>query len=104
MKKLIFLIAFLTAIPVYATCPIEEGGSCKVAEILRQPLQMTYPTPQPMVKEFGGKDNHLQPHKNDASSKQLRSFGPTQTDYSYSTSCQFGICNPGGTKLFPNRQ
>ena len=103
MKNLLLLIAFLITIPAHATCSIEEGGSCKVAEVLRQPMQNTYQVSKPLVKEFGGTGKQLQPAKNDAPAKQLRNFGPKQTDYSYSTSCQFGICNPGGTKLFPNR-
>lgn len=105
MKKIFMLIAISAIIlPAYAACPLEEGGACKVAGVLSQPLQRTQTTSTPLVKEFGGTGARLQPSKNDEQSMQLREFGPRSTDYSYSTNCQFGICNKGGTRLFNQRK
>ena len=43
------------------------------------------------------KENHI--------TKQLRNFGQSQSDFSYNSSCQFGVCmNTGAPQLFNQRK
>ena len=106
MKKYLTLIVILASTSVYASCPIDGfTDSCSIAEFQRaRPLQKSY-APAATIKEFSGTpDARLRPSQNDLPSKQLRDFGPQTGDYSYNTSCQFGVCNPSGTpQLFENR-
>ena len=67
-------------------------------------MQRTY-SPKSSIKEFAGSpEARLKPSQNDEPSKNLRDFGPQPADYSYNTSCQFGVCNYSGTpQLFDKR-
>jgi hypothetical protein len=107
MKNLYLFILLSLTLPALATCPIDgETTSCSVAsEVqLAQPMQRTY-SPKSTIKEFAGSpEARLKPSQNNLPSKNLRDFGPQPADYSYNTSCQFGICNPSGApQLFENR-
>lgn len=105
-KHFIILSLFLTSISVQASCPIDGSTtSCSIAEFQQQqPMQRTY-SPQSTIKEFSGSpEARLKPSQNNEPSKNLRNFGPQPADYSYNTSCQFGICNESGTpQLFEKR-
>ncbi|MBQ7764081.1 hypothetical protein IJ384_01790 [bacterium] len=106
MKKLTILILFLTSSSVFASCPInEDATSCSLAQYQQQqPMQRTY-SPQSTIKEFAGSpEARLKPSQNEEPSKNLRDFGPQPADYSYNTSCQFGVCNQSGApQLFEQR-
>lgn len=106
MKKLLITIAILSSSCVYATCPIDGiSTSCSVAEFQQQqPMQRTY-SPKSTIKEFAGSpEARLKPSQNNEPSQNLRDFGPQPADYSYNTSCQFGVCNDSGTpQLFQKR-
>lgn len=106
--KTFFILLSVILIPsvVFATCPIDGSSTaCSIAEIQQpQPLQRTY-SPSSSIKEFSGTpEARLKPSQDNRPERQLRDFGPQTADYSYNTSCQFGVCNPTGTpQLFENR-
>ena len=106
MKKYLIIAVILTTTSAYASCPIDGiTESCSIAEIQTpQPLHRTY-APASSIKEFSDTpEARLKPAQNDKPSRQLRDFGPQTADYSYNTSCQFGICNRSGTpQLFEKR-
>ena len=105
--KIFFTTAILLiSTSVFAACSIEDGAtSCSIAGIQQpQPMQRTY-LPASTIKEYSGTpEARLIPSQNNLPSKQLRDFGPQPVDYSYNTSCQFGVCNPSGVpQLFERR-
>lgn len=106
MKKYLILFTFLLTPMAFGACAIDgESDSCSIAEFQRpQPMQRTY-SPQSTIKEYSGTpETRLKPSQNNTPSKNLRDFGPQPVDYSYNTSCQFGVCNPSGTpQLFEKR-
>lgn len=106
MKKILMLIVFLTFSSANAACLLdEETTACSIAKIQQpQPMQRTY-SPTSTIKEFADvSEVRLKPSQNNTPSKNLRDFGPQTADYSYNTSCQFGICNPSGVpQLFERR-
>ena len=106
MKKLIILTCLLITTPVFSACAIDGNSTaCSIAEIQEpQPMHRTY-APASTIKEFSGSpEARLKPSQNNLPSRQLRDFGPQTADYSYNTSCQFGICNPSGApQLFEQR-
>ena len=106
MKKLLITLAILSSGYAYAACPIDGlSTSCSLAEFQQQqPMQRTY-SPKSTIKEFAGSpEARLKPSQNNEPSQNLRDFGPQPADYSYNTSCQFGVCNDSGTpQLFQKR-
>ena len=106
MKKFIILLMCSFTQVAFGACPIdEETTSCSIAEFQQpQPMQRTF-SPKSTIKEFAGSpEARLKPSQNNEPSKNLRDFGPQSADYSYNTSCQFGVCNPSGTpQLFEKR-
>jgi hypothetical protein len=100
MKKILVLSLIFFAVPVYSACLV-DGNSCSIAnfqsetEMSTQSKSSTFsPTPS------ADRD----PLKEPTISKPLRGFGQQESDYSYNSSCQFGVCNQtGAPKLFPNR-
>ena len=106
MLKYILPILILTSLPSYATCSIENlDTACSIAEFQQpQPMQRTY-SQKSTIKEFAGSPEvRLKPSQNNEPTQNLRDFGPQPADYSYNTSCQFGVCNPSGApQLFEQR-
>lgn len=107
MKNFLIISAIvLTSSFSYAACPIDgTATSCSIAEFQQQqPMQRTY-SQKSTIKEFAGSpEARLKPSQNEEPSKNLREFGPQPADYSYNTSCQFGVCNSTGTpQLFEKR-
>lgn len=107
MKKILLISGLILLSPLtYAACPLDgDSLSCSVAKFQQpQPMQRTY-SPKSTIKEFAGSpESRLKPSQNEEPSTNLRDFGPQPADYSYNTSCQFGICNPSGApQLFENR-
>lgn len=106
MKKLIILSFLLTSIPAFATCPIDgDGAACTIAQFSREPMQKTY-APNSNIKEFSGTpEARLNPARVNAPSRELRNFRQVPDDYSYNSSCQFGVCNQTGTpQLFQQKR
>ncbi len=106
MKKILIITVILTSSSAYAACPLDGiTNSCSIAEFQQQqPMQRTY-SPKSTIKEFAGSpEGRLKPSQNEEPSQNLRDFGPQPADYSYNTSCQFGVCNQSGTpQLFEKR-
>lgn len=98
MKKLLILSFILTSLPTFAACPIDgDGAACTIAQFSRQPMQQTY-SPKSGIKEFSGSpEARLKPAQVNAPSTELRKFRQVQDNYSYNSSCQFGVCNQTGT-------
>lgn len=106
MKQILILSIFITTGFAYASCPIDgTSDSCSIAEIIEpQPMINTY-SQSKTIKEYSNTpETRLKPNEKSVPRKFLRDFGPQNADYSYNTSCQFGVCNPSGTpQLFENR-
>lgn len=105
MKKIIILSLILTSIPVFASCPIDsDGAACSIAQFQREEFVPIY-SPKGGIKEFSATpEARLNPAKVDAPEKELRKFRQQETDYSYNSSCQFGVCNQtGAPQLFPTK-
>ena len=107
MKKFAIILMITILSPIaYGACALDgESTACSVAEYQQpQPMQRTY-SQKSTIKEFAGSpEARLKPSQNEQPSENLRDFGPQPVDYSYNTSCQFGICNPSGTpQLFEKR-
>ena len=106
MNKYIIILLLTTNI-AFASCPIDgETTACSIATFQQPvPMQRTY-SQQSSIKEYSDTpETRLKPTQDDRASRNLRDFGPQPADYSYNTSCLFGICNPSGTpELFKNRQ
>ncbi len=102
MKKILLITAILASLPVLASCPIETGAACSLAQF-QEPMQQTF-SKEPNIKEFSQTpETRLVPAQNTAD-KDFRNFGSQSTDYSYNTSCQFGVCSNTGTpQLFQMR-
>ena len=106
MKNIILFIVLISVLPAYSACSIENLDTfCSIAEFQQQqPMPRTY-SPKSTIKEFAGSpEARLKPSQNNKPSENLRDFGPQPADYSYNTSCQFGVCNPSGVpQLFEQR-
>lgn len=101
MKNLLILSFILTSIPAFAACPIDGDGAACIAQFSREPMQQTY-APKSNIKEFSGTpEARLKPAQVNAPSTELRKFRQVQDDFSYNSSCQFGVCNQtGAPQLF----
>ena len=107
MKNFVILAFILATSSVYGACPIDgTGTACSIAEIQSsQPMERVN-FPSSNIKEFSGEpDDRMKQSQDNKPRKNLREFGPQTNDYSYNTSCQFGVCSTTGTpKLFKKRQ
>ena len=104
MKKFLILSVILISSPVFAACPIDGvTNACSIAQI-REPFKPTYTT-NPMIKEYSGSpESRLTPSHNTATDNQLRNFRTQNSDYSYNSNCQFGVCHQDRTDtLFQKR-
>lgn len=107
MKKFSILIFILTSTCVFASCPIDgSSDACSLAEIQQSQPMERINFPSSTIKEYSGiPDDRIKQSQDNKPRKNLRDFGPQTNDYSYNTSCQFGICNTTGTpQLFEKRQ
>lgn len=102
MKKFLLITAILTSLPVFAACPIDTGAACSIAQF-QEPMQQTF-SKKSNIREFAQTpEARLVPAQNTAD-KDFRNFGSQSTDYSYNSSCQFGVCSNTGTpQLFQMR-
>ena len=104
MKKFLISAVILISAPVLAACSVDETStSCSIAQI-REPMNQTYKT-TPIINEFSSSpEARLAPANNNAVESQLREFRPQNKDYSYNSSCQFGMClQDRSDTLFQNR-
>lgn len=92
MKKFLIFAAFCLALPTYAMCSLDENATACTAQGLREEMSPTY-NPQSNIKEFSGTpETRLNPIKRDTAENMQRSFAPSESNYSYNSSCQFGVC------------
>lgn len=104
MKNLTLLVFILTSYPVFAACPI-DASSC-IAEF--QQLQTLQSAPMQTPKNISPKTFSPIPSTTNLSREisptNTRMFGPTDEDYGYNSSCQFGVCQKTGTpKTFSSK-
>lgn len=100
MKHLLIFSLILISTPVFASCPIDGATNACIAQF------QTVPVAKPMqtvikrtdaVREFSSTPTTTAIDREPSDSRPLRTFGPTQQDYGYNSSCQFGICRNTGT-------
>ena len=93
MKKFLILSAILSILPVYAMCPVEDGATVCTLPGFREPFSPTY-NPKSNINEFSGSpEARLNPIQRDnVIQEQTRQFAPVESNYSYNSSCQFGVC------------
>lgn len=110
MKNLLFLIAILSIIPAFASCPIDGNSSACIAEfqqtsipdVTQNPALLSTPAP---ANTFSATPPIIDTEREIGPTKNLRNFGTTSQDYGYNSSCQFGVCMETGTpKTFRQNQ
>ena len=105
MKKFFLIAVFLTS-PVFAACPIDGTTDACIAEFKSfsagsSPAAMKNET----NKNFVGVEPLTGTDRNVKNTDKLRNFSPTIQDYSYNSSCQFGVCRTTGTpKTFTDKE
>lgn len=105
MKKYIILLSvILTASSSYASCLIDDiGTACNISEF-RKPLNTSFSQNSHVPDFSDSPDVRLNPPENKIT-QQLRNFGQAESDFSYNSSCQFGVCmQTGAPQLFNQRQ
>ena len=104
MKKyLIILTVILTSTSAYSSCLIDDiGTACNISEF-RKPMSTSYGRGSQIQNYSETPETNLNPKENRIT-KQLRNFGQSQSDFSYNSSCQFGVCmDTGAPQLFNQR-
>ena len=106
MKFYITIAALLIVIPCFATCPIENGNTVCSLPGFREQVSPIY-APKSGISEFADSpEARLRPINRGDIAEQMKGFNPSATDYSYNSSCQFGVCMQNrSTPLFqqPNQ-
>ena len=105
MKKLLIISGILISIPASASCPIEDGATCSIAQFRREQLKPTY-AQNSIINDYSDTpETRLNPSKNPADSEGLQNFGNRPRNFSYNADCQFGVCqnSSGVPHLFENR-
>lgn len=104
-KKILIILTICTInLPAtFATCAIDEiTESCSIAQFRQREFEPTFST-QPAIDYNDTPETRLKPSKN-LVEETLREFRPNPADFNYNSSCQFGVCNTGGSDpLFLNR-
>ena len=104
MKKYIILLAVILASNnAYSSCLIDDiGTACDISEF-RKPMNTSYGRGSQIQIYSDSPETNLNPKENKLT-KQLRNFGQSQSDFSYNSSCQFGVCmDTGAPQLFSQR-
>ena len=101
MKSFLITTIFISTLPVFASCPLDNDSlSCSMAQF-QKPMDMTYSTSDSIKEYSATPEARLRPTRNEAGEKLLREFGPTSRDFNYNADCQFGVCyDKGGDALF----
>ena len=110
MKKfLIFSILVIPLIfpfisPARAACPIEGGETVCSLPGFRERVTPVYNPSGENLSEFADSpEGRLKPLDRSDIREQAESFAPTESDYNYNSSCQFGVCLQNRSKpLFQN--
>lgn len=124
MKKLLLLTSLLLALPVFAACPIGSASTCSIANVAGSPgigmndeFDTANPAPfsgtsLPDLKEPskitnfnpGGNTTNTPAASRDYTPREsVQNFRQKESDYSYNSSCQFGVCKQTGTPpIFQN--
>ena len=101
-----FLIIFsMISLPVFASCSIEDGASCSIAEFNRKQFKPTY-AQNSIVSDYSETPKtRLNPARNPADEIGLQNFGNRPKNFNYNADCQFGVCqkSSGVPQLFENR-
>ncbi len=108
MKKIFILSSFLIVssfLAVSATCPIEDGATVCSVPGFREKVPPIY-NPNSNIKEFSGTpEARLTPLNRSDIRKEADSFAPTEKNFNYNSSCQFGVCLQNrDTPLFQKAQ
>ena len=126
MKKSLIAASILICMPVFAACPIDgDTAACSVAGAMNfpssgidrgfntnvgQPKSGTSLIPEASkptrLPEYVSIPSRVTPsaEKNYTNDNPLRDFRQTQGNYSYNSSCQFGVCGQtGAPQLFQQR-
>jgi len=100
MKKLFLLFVLLTSYPAFAACPVDGISDACIAEFNAVPTLNPIPmnrNPNSFNRPFQGVVNTTPISSKEIGPDSTRMFGPTNRDYNYNSSCQFGICRTTGT-------
>ena len=101
MKKFLIHISFLLAIPLIfplispaqAACPIEGGETVCSLPGFRERVSPVYNPSGDNISEFSDSpEARLKPVDRSDIREQAQSFAPTENDFNYNSSCQFGVC------------
>lgn len=108
MKKIFILssILIVSALsPVFAMCSIDESATvCSVPGFREKVLPIYNPNSQ--IKEFSGSpEARLTPLNRSDIRNEANSFAPSENNFNYNSSCQFGVCLQNrDTPLFQKAQ
>lgn len=92
MKKFLILCALFSILPAFAACPVEDGATVCTLPGFREQLSPTY-SQKTNINEFADSPEvRLRPIQRDDIQQQTREFAPVESNYSYNSSCQFGVC------------
>ena len=94
MKKIFIFFCLLLTVPTFAMCSVEEGATLCSSSVagIREEFSPTY-NPQSGISEFSNTpEARLKPIKRNDIEYQMRKFAPSESNFNYNSSCQFGVC------------
>ena len=94
MRKTLIILGILLSVPAFAMCPIDDNEAVCSSSVpgMRAQFTPTY-NPQSAISEFSDTpEARLNPIKRDNIEYQMRQFAPTENNFNYNSSCQFGVC------------
>ncbi len=108
MKKIFILssILIVSALsPVFAMCSIDESATVCSVPGFREKVSPIY-NPNSQIKEFSGSpEARLTPLNRSDIRNEANSFAPSENNFNYNSSCQFGVCLQNrDTPLFQKAQ
>lgn len=92
MKKYLIIMTLFLMGSAYAMCPVENGETVCSLPGFREQVSPIY-NPKSNISEFSSTpEARLTPVDRSDIGQQVRQFAPAESDYSYNSSCQFGVC------------
>ena len=95
MKKIFILSSILIVsafLPSFAMCSVDEGTTVCSVPGFREKVSPVY-NPNSQIKEFSGSpEARLTPLNRSDIRKEANSFAPSENNFNYNSSCQFGVC------------
>ena len=95
MKKIFILSSILIVsvfLPSFAMCPVDEGTTVCSVPGFREKVSPIY-NPSSHIKEFSGSpEARLNPLDRSDIRNEANSFAPSENNFNYNSSCQFGVC------------